>query len=382
MTPLFFFGTLRDRELLEILLDRPVDAGEMRPARAPGWAAKRLAGQDYPHLAEEPGSEAEGVVFDATAEELDRLAYFEEAEYGLRPIRVETASGPVEARYYRATGKVRPGDGPWDFEIWRREARPVALEAARELMAHCGVFPVERIDEVWPGIMIRARMRARAKAATPPASRLRRRHAAEEVQTLGVSRPWTGYFAIEEHRLRHRLFGGGWSQPISRTVMAVGDAVTVLPYDPARDLVLLIEQFRAPLLSRGDPCPWSIEAVAGRLDADTDAESCARREAREEAGLELGRIEQVAAYYTTPGFAAEQVTSFVGEADLGEAGGLHGIEGEHEDIRAFTATLDQALEGVETGEIGNAPAILSLLWLARNRQRLRAEWRRPDALSA
>lgn len=381
MTALFFFGTLRDRELLEIVLDRPVGADEMRPARAPGHAARRLEGQDYPHLVPEPGAEAEGVVFVATASELDRLAYFEEAEYGLAPIRVQTADGPLDAHYYRATSKVRSGEGLWDFGRWQRKGRAVAIEAGRELMAHYGVVPVGEMDRIWPGIMTRARMRARAKASEPAAGRLRQRHGPEDVQSLGVARPYTGFFALEEHRLRHRLFAGGWSPPVGRTVLAVGDAVTVVPYDVARDSVLLIEQFRASMFARGDPCPWGVEAVAGRLDQAGDAEATARRETREEAGLELGRLETVAAYYTTPGFAAEHVTSFVGEADLGRAGGLHGEANENEDIRAFTVALDEALDGIARGEIDNAPAILSLLWIARHRDRLRAAWA-PGAVSA
>ena len=377
MTTLFFFGTLRDRELLEIVLDRPVAPDEMRAARAPGFAACRLAGQDYPHLAEQPGASAEGVLFVARPAERGRLDYFEEAEYGLTPILVETATGPVEARYYRSTGKVPAGEGIWDFAAWQREAGAVAVEAARELMAHYGIVPVEEIDRVWPGIMTRARMRARAKAEVPPAGRLRRARGPGEVESLGIARPYIGFFALEEHRLRHRLFDGGWSQEIARTIVSIGDAVTVVPYDAGRDKVLLIEQFRAAMFARGDRCPWGIEAIAGRIDAEMDAQGAARREAREEAGIELGRIERVAAYYTTPGYAAEGVTSLVGEADLGEAGGLFGVAHEHEDIRAFTVPLDEALAGVERGEIDNAPAILSLLWLARNRARLRDAWSEP-----
>ena len=177
--------------------------------------------------------------------------------------------------------------------------------------------------------------------------------------------------------MRHRLFDGGWSDEVSRTVLCVGDAVTVIPYDARRDSVLLIEQFRAAMFVRGDRCPWAVEAVAGRIDAEMDAETAARREAREEAGVELGRMETIAAYYTTPGFAAEQVTSMVGEADLGSAGGLFGVAHENEDIRAFVVPLDGALAGVARGEIDNAPAILSLLWLGQNRQRLRAAWAAP-----
>ncbi|HET7409609.1 MAG TPA: gamma-glutamylcyclotransferase family protein, partial [Paracoccaceae bacterium] len=184
MTPLFFFGTLRDRELLEVVLDRAVAPDEMRPARAPDHAGRRLAGQAYPHLVEEPGAAAEGVVFRASDDELDRLAWFEEAEYGLAPIRAETADGPVQAHYFRATAKLQPGEGLWDIALWHREERAVAIEAARELMAHYGHFPVERMDEIWPGIMTRARMRARAKAAAPLGAGLRRPHGADDVEAL------------------------------------------------------------------------------------------------------------------------------------------------------------------------------------------------------
>jgi nudix-type nucleoside diphosphatase (YffH/AdpP family) len=233
------------------------------------------------------------------------------------------------------------------------------------------------MDRIWPGIMVRARMRARARATTPPAGRLRRVRGPDDVRSLGVGRPYTGFFALEEHRLRHRRFDGGWSEEVCRTILSVGDAVTVVPYDADRDRVLLIEQFRAAMFARGDRCPWGIEAVAGRIDAEMDAETAARREALEEAGVELGRVETVAAYYTTPGYAAERVTSLVGEADLGQAGGLYGVAHEDEDIRAFTVPLDDALAGVTRGEIDNAPAVLSLLWLALNRDRLRAAWSRP-----
>ncbi len=377
MTRLFFFGTLRDRELLEIVLDRPVAPEELRPARAPGFAARRLAGLDYPHLVEESGAVAEGVVFTAAPDELARLDYFEEAEYGLTPISAETEGGQVEARYYRSTAKVRAGNGNWDFAAWRREARAVAMEAASELMSYYGVLPVEEMDRIWPGIMVRARMRARAKTTRPAAGRLRRVHGPDDVQSIAVERPHTDFFALEEHKVRHRLFDGGWSAELSRSVLVVGDAVTVLPYDARRDRVLLVEQFRAGMFARGDRCPWSIEAVAGRIDAETDAETAARREAREEAGVELGRVETIAAYYTTPGWAAEQITSMVGEADLGQAGGLFGVAHENEDIRAFVVPLDEALDGVRRGEIDNSPTILSLLWLGQNRNRLRAAWNVP-----
>ena len=375
MKPMFFFGSLRDRELLELVLDRPVCDDDLIAGQAAGYAAMALSGEDYPYLASVTDGWAEGVVIrNLTDRDMERLIYFEETEYGLADIEVETADGPVQAVHFATTGKLAPQDRPWDFARWQRDSRTVALEEARELMAHLGITPMDRIDEIWPGIKIRAVMRARAKAEVPVTGKLRPVRAPNDVESLGIDRPYTRYFAMEEHRLRHRTFDGGWSPEIMRAVITSGDAVTIIPYDADRDEVLLIEQFRAPLFARGDACPWAIEAIAGRIDKELSAEAAARREAKEEAGLVLGEMEVASAYYATPGFAAEHLTSFVAQADLSGAGGLYGVVGEDEDIRAFTVSFDEAMQGVETGEINIGPCVLSLLWLARHRDRLRAKW--------
>ena len=377
MHALFFFGSLRDKGLLEIVLGRPVLDSALRPAQAEGFAALELGHEAYPYLAERAGATAVGMVaLGLDADDLARLEYFEEAEYGLAPIRVETADGPVDAQYFRAAEKIdgKTLDQPWSFEDWLTQEKPIAIAAAEELMGHFGIVPVEDMDTIWPGIMIRARMRARARAEVPRTGNLRRARSADEVEQISLERPYTKYFALEDHVLRHRRFDGSWSAPMERTVLTSGDAVTVLPYDAHRDHVLLIEQFRAPIMARGDACPWGIEIVAGRLDKENDPEACARREALEEAGLTLGRMEQVAAYYPAPGFAAENITAYVGEADLPLGEGVFGCAEENEDIRAFTVSLDEALAAAASGEINNGPALICLYWLQANRHRLAQEW--------
>ncbi|MEM9139346.1 MAG: NUDIX domain-containing protein [Pseudomonadota bacterium] len=377
MTPtsLFFFGSLRDPALLQIVLGRPVDDANVQTAEAPDKIALNFAEEAYPYLADRPGQSAAGVVLTGlTPIDLARVEYYEEAEYGLAPIRVETANGPVQTHYFLATDMLAQTDAPWDFAAWRAEERPVALEAAAELMALFGQVSAEDSVPLWHGIMIRARMRARAKAETPVTGRLRAKRGPTDVITERIDRPYMRYFAIEEHILRHRRFDGGLSPVIQRTALTSGDAVTVLPYDPATGQVMLIEQFRAPMHARGDACPWGIEVIAGRIDKETDAEACARREALEEGGLTLGPMETIARYYSSPGFAAEHLTSYVGQADLSDTGGVFGVAHEDEDIRAFTVPLDEALAAVASGEINNGPAILSLLWLQSNRVRLDTDW--------
>jgi nudix-type nucleoside diphosphatase (YffH/AdpP family) len=187
--------------------------------------------------------------------------------------------------------------------------------------------------------------------------------------------PYARFFAVEEHRLRHPRFDGGMSEPVERSVFASGDAVTVLPFDPRAGTVLLIEQFRAGPWARKDPRPWCLETVAGRSDRAEPPEATARREAVEEAGLTLGRLERIAAYYPSPGIASEYIVGFVGEADLGGAGGrTHGLAEEQEDIRTLVVPLERAMAAFASGEIRNAPLIISLLWLDRHAARLRLAW--------
>jgi len=383
MSRVFFYGSLRDQRLAEIVLGRRLSPEALVPARARDHAVLRHAAEAYPVILPSPGDAAEGVVVgDVGPGDLARLAFFEEAEYALRPIEVETAAGPVTALHYAPTDKPPVSDEPWDFATWQRRDRTAAIAAARELMEHFGRLPVERIDTVWPGIMNRARARALAEAEPEPRpGGLRTPFDHTDVTSLGQRLAYSGYVAVVEHRLKHRLFEGGWSREMARATVAWGDAVTVIPYDPARDRVLLIEQFRPGAFARGDRSPWCMEVVAGRLDAEEGPEATARREALEEAGLRLGRLRATGRYYTSPGLSAETITGFVGEADLPRPGdqGSHGLDGEHEDIRAVVLGFDQAMAAAGRGEINTGPGLVALLWLAAHREAIRAEWASPAA---
>ncbi|WP_366926890.1 NUDIX domain-containing protein [Pseudogemmobacter hezensis] len=195
-----------------------------------------------------------------------------------------------------------------------------------------------------------------------------------------LSWPHRGFFALAKTSLRHRRFSGGMSDLLQREVFVATDAVTVLPYDPALDLVLLVEQFRMGPYMRGEPRPWLIEAVAGRIDAGESPEEAARREAREEAGITLGEIFPVADYYPSPGAHSEYIWSSVALADLSaQTGGLYGLETEGEDIRTHVIPFAEAMAWMAAGRCANAPLILSLLWLQGERDRLRRQARESDA---
>jgi ADP-ribose pyrophosphatase len=196
----------------------------------------------------------------------------------------------------------------------------------------------------------------------------------DDVQIFSREQCFSGFYSLERLRLRHRLFRGGMGKEIERELFVRHDAVCVLPYDPVRDEVVLIEQFRVGALGKTDN-PWLIEMVAGLIDKDEQPEEVARREALEEAGLELGELWPVSTYFPSPGGSNEQVHLFIGRCDSSGAGGVFGLEEEGEDIRADVWTLDEALAGVRDGRIDNAASIIALLWLALNRDEIRGAWR-------
>ncbi len=186
---------------------------------------------------------------------------------------------------------------------------------------------------------------------------------------------YRGHFQVARYVVRHALFAGGMSQPLSREVFERGNAAVVLPYDPRRDEVVLIEQFRMGAYAAGIDA-WTVEAVAGIVEPGETAEAVARREAVEEAGLTLGRLVPIGRTIISPGGSSEVVDLFCGEADATTANGIHGLAEEGEDIRAFVEPADAAIARLGAGNVLNGPTMITLQWLALNRAALRTRWRR------
>jgi ADP-ribose pyrophosphatase len=197
------------------------------------------------------------------------------------------------------------------------------------------------------------------------------------VEILAREVAFQGYFRVDRWRLRFRTFAGAMSPPIQREVFERGHAVAVLPYDPIADAVVLIEQFRVGALAAGRKNPWLTEIVAGIRGEDEAREDVARREAQEEIGCELGRLELIYDYLTTPGETSTTCTLFVGEVDCRRAGGIHGLADEHEDIRTLIVPADEAIARLDEGAFDTSTIIVALQWLARARPRLRQRWLQP-----
>jgi ADP-ribose pyrophosphatase len=198
-------------------------------------------------------------------------------------------------------------------------------------------------------------------------------------KVLEKSIVYRGFFQMERYRLQHRLFCGAWGPPIIRECLERGHAVAVLPYDPVRDQVVLIEQFRIGALQTQDH-PWLMEIVAGIIDPDEHKQDVAQRETREEAGCGLLDIFPICEYLISPGGTSETITLYCGRVDTTQVDGLQGVPEEHEDIRVHVLSRREATVLLNTGAIRSATAIIALQWLEMHHTNLLKRWQ-PDLFS-
>lgn len=195
----------------------------------------------------------------------------------------------------------------------------------------------------------------------------------DDVEIIARETRYKGFFSIIAYRFRHRLFNGEMSGEVVREVFERGHAAVLLPYDPKRDEVVLIEQIRIPALDSSDT-PWLLEMVAGIIEEGETVEDVARREALEEANIVVRRCKPALNYLASPGGTSERLSIMVGEVDATTAEGIHGLEAENEDIRVHVVSREQAYRWVEEGAIDNAASVIALQWLELHHESLKKEW--------
>lgn len=198
----------------------------------------------------------------------------------------------------------------------------------------------------------------------------------QDVNVLEREILYKGVFTLYRFHLRIKLFDGQWSEPFTREVLERKPAVAILPYDPILDKVVLIEQFRPGALNN-KPAPWLIEIVAGIIDDSSSPDVVAKREAQEEAGCIITEIIPIQHLYVSPGGSTEELFIFCGKVDAKNIDGIYGLDHEQENIRAFTLSVDEALNKLHNHDIKTAPAIIALQWLQINHLTMRTKWQDP-----
>ena len=198
----------------------------------------------------------------------------------------------------------------------------------------------------------------------------------KEWSLLGRRSEYDGFFRVESLKLRHTLFRGGESPILIRELVshaAAENAVAVLPYDPAQDCVLLVEQFRTGA-AQSNHDPWLVEIVAGLVDPGEAPEATARRETEEETGCTVIALRHLFDYFASPGGFREYVSLYIARVDSATINEFMGVSEEGEDIRVIAEPRTQALKRLHRGGFASAPPIIALQWLQANHSDLRSVW--------
>ncbi len=317
------------------------------------------------------GSNAQGVfVQDLSPEDLARLAFYEGAfDYDLSPMTIVLHDGSeAQAQvFFPAPGTWQP-TGLWSLQAWADKLGEITALAAEEEMAYYGKVDAQTMlgnvrpfqTRAWAKILARKR-----RTGDP-------RDTGKDVIVHRHERAYVNYFGMEEIDLQHRQHDGSMGPVLHRSGLMQGSAVSVLPYDPIRDTVLLVEQFRPPAFLIDDPEPWLWEAVAGMIDPGETPEQAAHREAMEEAGVQFDRLEYVSGAYSSSGSSSGFMYLYVGLGDLTHTTTNGGLDTEGEDIRSQILPFDQFIDMTDRHLFKDVQLVALAYWLARHRDQLRA----------
>jgi len=375
---LFVFGTLLHMPLLEVVSGDADVATKVQSATRPDYQVSRVSGQVFPMMHAQTGAVARGVIVQGLSDKaLARLDYYEKA-FGYDRVEFEVLDAdqiPRSVTCYvpdagpdgaQQQGGWTPAD-PWDRDAWTAAMGEVTTMTAREAMTLFGVQPAQAMGASYAAMMARAASRQRAQAAPRGAGM-----GQHDVDLIEARKAYAGFFTVQELDLTFRQFDGAMSDPVSRTVFVGVDCAIVLPYDPVRDRVLVVEQFRPGAYLRGDPNPWTMEPIAGRIDATEGPDDAARRETLEEAGVTLTGLHTISAAYPSPGTTSEYFFVFLGICDLPDGtAGEGGLATEAEDIRSHVMDWADFDADLNAGRFNLLPLLVAGHWLARNRDRLR-----------
>ncbi|WP_420584176.1 NUDIX domain-containing protein [Ruegeria sp.] len=371
MSDLFFYGTLRHVPLLERVLGHGADTLKVSDAALADHSVRAVQGEIFPMIQPETGSSADGLLVQGLSDvDLERLAYYEGGfDYGLQNRMVTTREGAfVQSQvFFPEPGKWVPGE-EWSLTDWVEGWGDIVTLAAEEEMAYFG--------RIAPEVMLRSTRAIQTRAWAKLLARKRRtgepRDIDKDVIVHRHKRAYVDYFGMEEIDLQHRQHDGTMGPVLHRASLLQGSAVAVLPYDPVRDRVLIVEQFRPPVFLIDDPEPWLWEAVAGMIDPGETPEHAAHREVMEEAGVSLKALEYAGGAYSSGGSSTGYMCLYVGLGDLTETTTTGGLASEGEDIRTEILPFEAFMERVDGNDFKDLPLLTLAHWLARHRDRLRA----------
>ena len=172
---------------------------------------------------------------------------------------------------------------------------------------------------------------------------------------------YSGFFSLNKYEFVHKKHNGEWTNTVEREVFSGAHVSTLLPYDPIKKEIILIQQFRAGVLSRYDD-DYLYEIVAGIIDEGENPEETAVRECFEETGCEVKKIHPIQSYFPAPGSSESYYHLYLGEIQAFDGVRIKGLEKENEDILVKSFKIDEVRQMLKEKKIINGLTLVALQW--------------------
>ena len=172
---------------------------------------------------------------------------------------------------------------------------------------------------------------------------------------------YSGFFSLNKYEFIHKKNNGKWTDKIEREIFSGAHVSTLLPYDPIKKEIILIQQFRAGVLSRYDE-NYLLEIVAGIIDEGENPEQTAIRECFEETGCEVKEIRPIQSYFPAPGSSESYYHLYLGEINAFDGEKIKGLKKENEDILVKSFKIDEVRQMLKEKKIMNGLTLIALQW--------------------
>ena len=184
-------------------------------------------------------------------------------------------------------------------------------------------------------------------------------HKIHSIKTL-----YQGFFKTLCYTFQYKRYDQQWSNIVHHEVFIRSDAVAILPFDPIKKQVILVEQFRTGAILHDNP--HLIETIAGMINDDETPLQAAHRELFEESGLTSQQWSKIGLFYTSPGACTERLHIFCAYVDAEQALEYAGLQTENESIKVLKYDLKRIAQGLEQNSFTVAPTVVALQWLLMN----------------
>ena len=172
---------------------------------------------------------------------------------------------------------------------------------------------------------------------------------------------YSGFFSLNKYEFIHQKHDGKWTDKVEREIFSGAHVSSLLPYDPVRKEIILIQQFRAGVLSTFDD-DYLYEIVAGIIDKGEKPEETAKRECLEETGCDVKKIMPIHSYFPAPGSSESYYHLYLGEINSFDGERIMGLENENENILVKAFKIDKVRQMLKNKKITNGLTLIALQW--------------------